>query len=84
MSKPKYPVDLPPSIGKAASKLAEEDGVSLSQWVSVAVAQKIGSVETAEEFFQRRSQGADKVDFLRILRNAPDRPPEPGDEMDAT
>lgn len=84
MSRSKYPVNLPPSIGNAARKLAKEDGVSLSQWVSVAVAQKISSVETAEEFFKRRSHGAGKVDFLEILRNAPDRPADPGDEMDSS
>jgi hypothetical protein len=82
MSRSKYPVNLPPSLGNTASRLAKEDGVSLSQWVSVAVAQKIGSVETAEAFFQRRSQGADQVDFMEILRNAPDRAPDPGDELD--
>jgi hypothetical protein len=81
MSKSTYPVRLPPSIGNAARKLAEEDGVSLSQWVSIAVAQKISSVETAEAFFKRRSEGADQVDFLEILRNAPDRAPDPGDEI---
>ena len=82
MSPQGYPIELPPSIGNAAQKLAEEDGVSLSQWVSIAVAQKISSIETAEEFFARRSKGADKVDFLDLLRNAPDRPPEPGDELE--
>lgn len=82
MSEPKYPVDLPPSLAKAASKLAEEDGVSLSQWVSVAVAQKIGAVETAEEFFSRRSRGADQIDFLEILRKAPDRAPDSGDTIE--
>ena len=81
MSRSTYPVKLPPSIGNAARKLAEEDGVSLSQWVSIAVAQKISSVETAEAFFKRRSQGADQVDFLEFLRNAPDRAPDPGDEI---
>jgi hypothetical protein len=83
MSRAKYPVELPPSLGDAARKLAKEDGVSLSQWVSIAVAQKIGSIETAEAFFKRKAQGADQVDFLEILRNAPDRPPDPGDELDA-
>jgi hypothetical protein len=82
MSSPHEPIELPPSIGNAARKLAEEDGVSLSQWVSIAVAQKISSIETAEAFFRRRSQGADKIDFLDILRNAPDRPPETGDELE--
>jgi hypothetical protein len=83
MSRAKYPVELPPSLGHAARKLAKEDGVSLSQWVSIAVAQKIGSIETAEAFFKRKAQGANQVDFLEILRNAPDRPPDPGDELDA-
>ncbi len=74
-------VELPPSLHNAALKLAEEDGVSLSQWVSIAVAQKISSIETAEAFFQRRAQGADQIDFLNILRNAPDRPADPDDGL---
>jgi hypothetical protein len=81
MNRATVAVKLPPSLGNAARKLAEEDGVSLNQWVSVAVAQKISSVETAETFFQRRSQGAGQVDFPEILRNAPDRPPDAGDEL---
>jgi hypothetical protein len=81
MSRSTIPVKLPPSLGNAAKKLAEEDGVSLNQWVSLAVAQKISSVETAEAFFARRSQGADQVDFLEILRNAPDQAPDSGDEL---
>lgn len=84
MSKATVPVKLPPSLGNAARKLAEEDGVSLNQWVSLAVAQKISSVETAEAFFKRKSQGAEQVDFLDILRNAPDRQPDSGDELSST
>jgi len=72
-------ITLPPSLRNAAEKFAEEDGVSLSQWVSIAVAQKISSIETAEAFFKRRAQGADQIDFLEILRSAPD----PGDELGA-
>ncbi len=83
MSRSKYAVSLPASLGNAARKLAEEDGVSLSQWVSLAVAQKIGSVESAEAFFHRKAQGADQIDFLEILRNAPDRPPDRGDELES-
>ena len=81
MSIETIPVELPPSLGNAARKLAEEDGVSLNQRVSLAVAQKISSVETAEAFFKRESQGAEQVDFLEILRSAPDRAPDPGDEL---
>jgi hypothetical protein len=81
MSRETIPVELPPSLGNAARKLAEEDGVSLNHWVSFAVAQKISSVETAEAFFKRISQGAEQVDFLEILCSAPDRTPDPGDEL---
>jgi len=81
MNRATISVKLPPSLGKAARELAEEDAVSLNHWVSLAVAQKIGLVETAEAFFKRRSQGAADVDFLEMLRNAPDRTPDPGDEL---
>ena len=81
MNRETIPVKLPRLLGNAARRLAEEDGVSLNQWVSIAVAQKISSVETAEAFFKRRPQGADQVDFLEILRDAPDRTPDPGDEL---
>ena len=82
MSRGAYPVELPPSIGSAAQRLADEDGVSLDHWVSLAVAQKIGSAETVAEFFRRRAEGADPQRFSEILRAAPDRAPEPGDELE--
>ncbi|MEP6869790.1 MAG: toxin-antitoxin system HicB family antitoxin, partial [Novosphingobium sp.] len=47
MIKASYPLKLPASIKAAAARLAKEDGVSLNQWISVAIAQKIGVVETA-------------------------------------
>jgi hypothetical protein len=83
MSKGTYPLKLPQSIKRAAERLAKEDGVSLNQWISVAVAQKVGSVETAATFLQRRSGIANLSDLHRFLREAPDAPPMPGDEIDA-
>jgi hypothetical protein len=58
MSRSTYPLKPPPSIKNAAQKLAKEDAVSLNQWISVAVAQKIGLVETAATFFERKAKGA--------------------------
>jgi hypothetical protein len=81
MSKGTYPLKLPDSIKKAATRLAKEDGVSLNQWIASAVAQKVGVVETAAEFLKRRADGASAQDFLDILSRVPDRPPEPGDEL---
>ncbi len=50
----KYPLKLPASLKETAARLAKEDGVSLNQWIATAVAQKIGAVETAADFFERR------------------------------
>jgi hypothetical protein len=69
------------SIKKAAARLAREDGVSLNQWISSAVAQKIGAVETAAAFFSRRAGGARPEDLHDVLRMAPDRAPMLGDEV---
>ena len=43
---------------KRAEELAQQDGVSLDVWVTSVLAQKIGAVETAAEFFRLRSSGA--------------------------
>jgi hypothetical protein len=81
MSKATYPLKLPTSIKAAAARLAKEDGVSLNQWIATAVAQKVGVVETAAEFFKRRSKGYTLDDLDRVLDKVPNRPPEPGDEL---
>ncbi len=83
MSKATYPLKLPASIKAAAVRLAREDGVSLNQWIAAAVAQKVGAVETAAEFFKHRGEGAKPGDLRAILARVPDRPPEPGDEPPA-
>lgn len=83
MSKGTYPLKLPLSVKKAAQRLAKEDGVSLNQWISVAVAEKVGVVETAASFFVNRSKGP-REDLAALLRTAPDVPPIPGDELAAS
>jgi hypothetical protein len=81
MSKATYPLKLPTSIKTAAARLAKEDGVSLNQWIAAAVAQKVGAVETAALFFEKRGTGADPKDLRAVLALVPDRAPDPGDEL---
>lgn len=71
MSKATYPLKLPLSIKKAAQRLAKEDGVSLNQWIAAAVAQKVGVVETAAEFFKKRAGRATGQGLMKFLRTAP-------------
>ncbi|HXL22862.1 MAG TPA: toxin-antitoxin system HicB family antitoxin [Candidatus Dormibacteraeota bacterium] len=81
MSRATYPLKLPHSIKRAAQRLAKEDGVSLNQWIATAVAQKVGVVETAAEFFKKRAGKAKGNGMMKFLRNAPNVGPEAGDEV---
>jgi hypothetical protein len=80
MSKATYPLKLPLSIKKAAQRLAKEDGVSLNQWIAVAVAEKVGVVETSAAFFQKRAGNATGDGLMKYLQNAPRVRPEPEDK----
>ena len=81
MSKVSYPLKLPASVKAAAARLAKEDGVSLNQWISVAIAQKIGVVETAAHFLSRRAGKAKAADMLPFLDKAKQEAPPVGDEV---
>jgi hypothetical protein len=81
MSKGTYPLKLPMSIKKAAQRLAKEDGVSLNQWIAVAVAEKVGVIETAADFFKKRAGGATGKGLMKFLRNAPRIATEPEDAI---
>ena len=70
MSKSAYPLKLPASVKTAAARLARADGVSLNQFIAVAVAEKVGVIETAGEFLRRRAGKAKPSDLLKSLRNA--------------
>ena len=80
MSKATYPLKLPLSIKKAAQRLAKEDGVSLNQWIAAAVAEKVGVVETAADFFRKRAGKATGEGLMRFLRATPKLAPEPKDK----
>jgi hypothetical protein len=80
MSKATYPLKLPLSVKRAAERLAKEDGVSLNQWIAAAVAEKVGVIETAAEFFKRRAGRATGEGVMKYLRQAPDVEPDPEDK----
>ena len=79
MARSSYPLKLPSSVKTAAQRLAKEDGVSLNQWIAVAVAEKVGAVETAADFLKRRAAGARPADLLPYLENAADEEPVEAD-----
>lgn len=81
MSKASYLLKMPKSVKEAAARLAKEDGVSLNQFIAVAVAEKVGTIETAQEFLKRRAAKAKPSDLMRFLRGAPAGAPAKEDEI---
>jgi hypothetical protein len=74
-------VTLSESIVRAAEVQARLNGVSLEEWVSRAVAERLDTDEGAREFFRRRAAGASPGALGRALDAVPDNPPDPGDEL---
>ena len=65
-----YLLKLPSSVKTAAARLAKAEDVSLNQFIASAVAEKIGVIETAREFLERRAGHAKPKDLLKYLRKA--------------
>lgn len=69
-----YALRLPASLKAEAEKLAAEDGASLNQFVSTAVAEKVSALRTAR-FFEERKGRTDWDAFDRIMgRSGGERP----------
>lgn len=83
MTRASYPLKLPASIKDAAARLAQQDGVSLNEWISVAIAQKIRAVETAAELLKLRAGSANRSDMLPFLDRAASEPPPDDDEIES-
>jgi hypothetical protein len=81
MSKSTYPLKLPNSVKNAAAELAKLDGVSLNQFISAAVAEKVGTLRTASEFLKGRAGTSKPKDLVKYLRRAPKVPPVDGDKL---
>jgi hypothetical protein len=79
MSKSTYPLKLPNSVKNAAAELAKVDGVSLNQFIASAVAEKVGTLQTARLFLQERAGAAKPKDLLKYLRRAPKVTPADND-----
>jgi len=71
---------LPNSIHRHIKKIASQEGVSINQFITTAVAEKISAI-TTENYLRERAERADRKAFKKILDKVPDRPPIKGDEL---
>ncbi len=75
------PVMLPEHVIRAAEVQARLRGVSLDEWVSRAVVERLDTDEGAREYFRRRAAGSTGGTLRAALDAVPDNPPGPGDDL---
>lgn len=75
-----FALRLPESLYAHAKRLAEQDQASLNQFITVAVAEKVSALQTAE-FFAQRAGKSGRGDLAKLLRQVKDRKPLAGDDM---
>jgi hypothetical protein len=71
---------LPESIHRHIREIAKKEGVSINQFISSAVSEKISALMT-EDYLDKRAKRGKKKDFRKILARVPIRTPILGDEL---
>ena len=71
---------LPDSLHKEIKSLARKEGISINQFISSAVAEKMSALLT-ESYLRERSLKGDKASFLRAMSKVPDIEPSDEDKL---
>ena len=71
---------LPDSLHETAKRLAKQDHISVNQFVTMAIAEKISALMT-EEYLEERARRGNKARFDEILSRVPDVEPEEADRF---
>lgn len=73
-------VQIPDSLHKSLSDLAGRDGISIDQFISTAIAEKLSALMT-ENYLKDRAGRGDRSKYEAILAKVPDIDPEPYDKI---
>jgi hypothetical protein len=74
---------IPKSLHEEVKELAQDEGVSLNQFVMLALAEKVATLRAIDYLEQRAARGS-REKLLALLAKAPDVEPEPYDRLDAS
>jgi hypothetical protein len=78
----KFPLRLMPSVKITAEAYSKKEGVSLNQFINVAVAEKLAILRHEEWTLNRKPLTEAEIDrALALLDKGKDRAPDPGDEL---
>jgi len=71
---------LPESLHKQVKALAKQEGVSINQFVTTALAEKLSALMT-QEYLEARAGRGNREAFERVLGKVPDAEPELHDRL---
>lgn len=73
-------VRLPTYLHREIKKLADEEGISMNQFIATAAAEKVSSLKTVE-YLEKRAERGSRDEFDRVLSKVPDVEPDEQDTL---
>jgi hypothetical protein len=73
-------IRLPDSLHRAVRELADQDQVSINQFISYALSEKVSSLKTID-YLRERAAKANMDDFDKLLSMVPDVEPDERDRI---
>jgi hypothetical protein len=74
-------IKLPDSLHQAAIELAKKDQISISHFISIALAEKISALTTEDYLLKRAKNAPTREEFEKLLEKVPDVEPEDYDKF---
>jgi hypothetical protein len=75
-----FHLTLPPSLHEQAQAYASQEGISVNEFIMLAVAEKLAALSTADHLAERAKRGS-REKLLAVLAKAPDAEPEDYDKL---
>jgi len=73
-------VRIPDSLHKGLRDISQKEGVSINQFIAIAVAEKMSALNTFDTINARKQRGSEKALF-DVLSKVQSREPLPGDQI---
>lgn len=74
---------LPTSLHEQLRTLAEQEGISINQFITLAIAEKMATIDT-KNYLQQRAKRGTREKLLAVLAKAPDVEPLEADKLPAS
>lgn len=73
-------VRLPESLHRRLKKMADKEGVSMNQFITLAVSEKVSTLMTVD-YLKERARRGDRKTFEEFLEKVPNTEPEEYDKL---